>query len=127
MSRVLLAAGAYNILWGGFVVLFPLTMFRWFGMAPPNYPQLWQCIGMIVGVYGLGYAIAARDPLRHWPIVLVGFLGKVLGPVGFLQAALAGDFPWRFGWINVTNDLIWWVPFALILHEAHRAAGDSPP
>jgi small multidrug resistance pump len=86
MKPVLLAAGVYNILWGGFVLLFPLAMFRWFGMAAPNYPQLWQCVGMIVGVYGVGYIAAARDPLRHWPIVLVGFLGKVFGPIGFVQA-----------------------------------------
>ena len=73
---------------------------------------------MIVGVYGVGYAVAARDPLRHWPIVLVGLLGKVFGPIGFLQAALAGDLPWSFGWVLVGNDLVWWLPFAAILWRA---------
>lgn len=87
-------------------------------MAPPNYPEIWQCLGMVVGVYGIGYAIAAFDPVRHWPIVLVGLLGKLLGPIGFLWYALAGTLPWRGGWLNVTNDLIWWVPFALILRHA---------
>lgn len=120
MKPVLLAAGIYNIVWGGFVLFFPLTMFRWFGMQPPNYPQIWQCVGMIVGVYGVGYIAAAFDPLRHWPIVLVGFLGKVFGPIGFVQAALAGVFPWSFGINNITNDLIWWIPFALILRRAHQ-------
>jgi small multidrug resistance pump len=124
MRRVLLAAGAYNILWGGFVVLFPAAMFRWLDMAQPNYPELWQCIGMIVGVYGLGYAIAAFDPARHWPIVLVGFLGKVFGPIGMAQALWTGGLPWGFALNNVTNDLIWWWPFALILKyawERHQA------
>ena len=41
-------------------------------------------MGMIVGVYGIGYLIAARDPRTHWPIVLVGLLGKVFGPIGFV-------------------------------------------
>jgi small multidrug resistance pump len=121
MKPVLLAAAAYNLAWGSFVVLFPAALFTWFGMEPPNYPELWQCIGMIVGVYGIGYGIAAFDPARHWPIVLVGFLGKLFGPVGFLQSALQGRLPWRFGWLNVTNDLIWLVPFALILLHAWRA------
>lgn len=121
MSRVLLAAAAYNILWGGFVVFFPLTVFRWLDMEPPNYPQIWQCVGMIVGVYGVGYAVAATDPLRHWPVVLVGFLGKVFGPTGFLQAALTGALPWRFGLNNLTNDVIWWIPFAMILYRAYQA------
>jgi hypothetical protein len=120
MKPVLLAAGIYNILWGGFVVLFPLTMFRWLDMPAPNYVEIWQCVGMIVGVYGVGYIAAAFDPLRHWPIVLVGFLGKVFGPIGFLQAALTGTLPWRFGLNNITNDLIWWIPFALILRRAYQ-------
>lgn len=122
MVRVLLAAAAYNVLWGGAVILFPEAGFRWIGIDPPRYPALWQCIGMIVGVYGVGYALAARDPFRHWPIVLVGLLGKVLGPLGFLAAAGSGQFPWRAGAVIVSNDLVWWVPFGLILAGAARAA-----
>ncbi len=118
MRNVLLAAGVYNVLWGAFAVLFPAAIFDWLGMPQPNYPQFWQCIGMIVGVYGLGYAIAAFDPARHWPIVLVGFLGKVFGPLGMVQALWTGQLPWGFALNCVTNDLIWWVPFALILKHA---------
>jgi peroxiredoxin len=118
MRSVLLAAGLYNILWGAFAVLFPGAIFSWLDMPQPNYPQFWQCIGMIVGVYGIGYAIAAFDPVRHWPIVLVGFLGKVMGPLGMVQALWTGQLPWGFALNCVTNDLIWWVPFALILKHA---------
>ncbi|MEK0449861.1 MAG: hypothetical protein RL088_2129 [Verrucomicrobiota bacterium] len=118
MRNVLLAAGAYNVLWGAFVVLFPSVIFQWLGMPLPNYPQLWQCIGMIVGVYGLGYAIAASDPARHWPIVLVGLLGKIFGPLGMVQALWTGALPWGFAVNCVTNDLVWWVPFGFILKHA---------
>lgn len=118
----LLAAGAYNLVWGSLVIAFPLALFQWLNIPLPVYPELWQCIGMIVGVYGVGYVIAAFDPDRHWPIVLVGFLGKLLGPIGFVHAAMQGHFPWAMGWVNVTNDLIWLVPFALILKGAHDAA-----
>jgi small multidrug resistance pump len=120
MKWVLLAAAAYNLAWGALVVAFPQELFRRLGMPEPNYPQIWQCVGMIVGVYGVGYAIAAFDPARHWPIVLVGLLGKLLGPVGFLDAAWRGELPWLFGLVNVTNDLIWLVPFALILAHAYK-------
>jgi hypothetical protein len=122
MRAVLLLAAAYNLAWGALVLLFPSAYFDWLGIPRPNYPPLWQCLGMIVGVYGVGYAIAAGDPLRHWPIVLVGLLGKVLGPIGFLDAVRRGELPWAFGWVNVSNDLIWWVPFALILLRAYRSA-----
>jgi len=116
----LLAAAVYNGAWGAWVVCAPLQPFRLAGMEVPRYPEVWQCVGMIVGVFGIGYAIAAFDPVRHWPIVLVGLLGKVLGPLGFLAAALEGRLPWHAGWTIVTNDLIWWGPFAAILLHAHR-------
>lgn len=120
MRHTLRAAAVYNIAFGGFVVLFPNVVFQKMGMPLPNYPEIWQCVGMIVGVYGVGYWIAASDPLVHWPIVLVGLMGKIFGPIGFLQAALTGKLPWAFGWINVTNDLIWWIPFTVILLRARR-------
>ncbi len=123
MTWVLVAAAAYNLVWGGWVMLFPLMGFELAGLAPPRYPQIWQCVGMIVGVYGVGYAIAALNPMRHWPIVLVGLLGKVLGPIGFLDAAVRGTLPWAVGWTIATNDLIWWVPFAMILYRAWRPLG----
>lgn len=117
---VLLAAAAYNVLWGAAVILFPDATLRLLGL-PDATDFLWQCIGMIVGVYGIGYGIAAFDPRRHWPIVLVGLLGKLFGPVGFLDGALRGDVPWSLGWTILTNDLIWWGPFALILRDAWSA------
>jgi hypothetical protein len=123
------AAAVYNVAWGLFIVCFPLAIWPWLEMQPPRYPQLWQCIGMIVGVYGVGYWIAAGDPARHWPIVLVGWLGKVLGPIGFLLAALRGELPWSFGLVNLFNDAIWWVPFTAALYHAWRAnsaSGEDP-
>ena len=124
MSRVLYAAAVYNLAWGALVVLFPLAPFRWTGMPPPNYPEIWQCLGMVVGVYGVAYALAARDPLRHWPIVLAGLLGKILGPMGFLYAASQGRLPWRASWTILTNDLIWWLPLAVMLGAAYRSRAE---
>ena len=122
MRRVLLLAAIYNVLWGAFAVGFPLAAFRWAGLAPPNYPELWQCVGMLVGVYGVAYAAAVRDPYRHWPVVLAGLLGKILGPIGFVHAAITGRLPWALGWTILTNDVAWWIPFALILAGARSNA-----
>lgn len=121
---VLVMAGCYNLLWGAVVVFFPAALFQWAGAEPPTYEAIWQCLGMVVGVYGVGYLIAARSPLVHWPIVLVGLMGKVLGPAGFLLAALRGQLPWSWGLTIITNDLIWWAPFGAILYLAVRAHSD---
>jgi peroxiredoxin len=125
MSRWLVAAGIYNLAWGALTVLVPNWLFDLTGMERPLYPFIWQCVGMIVGVYGIGYLAAARDPFRHWPIVLVGFLGKIFGPLGYLAGVLDGTVPAAFGFTLPTNDLIWWVPFGLMLYGAFRANSDT--
>lgn len=130
MSHWLVAAGIYNLLWGGLTVLLPAWLFTLTGMEQPRYPFIWQCVGMIVGVYGLGYLAAARDPVRHWPIVMVGFLGKIFGPLGYVMGVLKGEVPAAFGVTLPTNDLIWWVPFALILLHAracHQTLSSAAP
>lgn len=116
-------AAAYNILWGAFVILWPGALFLWAGLPEPQYPEIWQCVGMIVGVYGLGYYWASRNPIRHWPIVAVGLLGKVLGPIGFIKALYDGVFNSSFAIVIVFNDLIWWFPFSLILYQAYKVHG----
>lgn len=112
------AAAVYNALWGAFASLFPDGLFKLLGIPPLNYPSMFQCIGMMVGVYAIAYWLIARDPVRFGPLVYVGLLGKVLGPVGFLVSALRGTLPWSFGLVNVTNDLIWlptFIPFAYLV------------
>ena len=125
---VLWAAGIYNLAWGVAMITFPHALFDLAGIDRLNYPEIWQCVGMIVGVYGIGYIIAANDPRRHWPIVLVGLLGKIFGPIGFAGALLRGTFPPLFGLTILTNDLIWWIPFGMILWDAaKRRPGDPRP
>jgi len=121
MVRVLVAAAVYNFAFGIWAVLWPGQWFAISGMAPPLYPDIWRTVGMIVGVYGIGYAIAASNPFRHWPVIFVGLLGKFFGPLGFVTAVLGGTLPLRAGWLLLANDLVWWVPFTLILWGAVQA------
>ncbi len=121
IQTMLKLAGLYNILWGVLVIIFPEAIFKFLEMPLPNYLELWQCIGMIVGVYGVGYFIAAQDPETHWPIILVGFLGKIFGPIGFIKALLIGSFPLKFLGVIVLNDLVWLIPFYYALIYAYEA------
>lgn len=132
LKYTLALAGLYNLIWGAWVILFPASLFAIMDLPQPAYPAIWQCVGMIVGVYGIGYLIAARDPLTHWPIILVGLLGKILGPIGFVYAALiTQELPVEFIWTIIPNDLVWWVPFTMLLvisakyHQGVNLTGDT--
>ncbi|MEM1328426.1 MAG: alkyl hydroperoxide reductase [Bacteroidota bacterium] len=125
MFYVLWIAGIYNILWGSSVIFFPNLFFDLVSMERPSYIMIWQCVGMIVGVYGVGYILAAYNPLVHYPIVVVGFLGKIFGPIGFAFYLIKGAFPIAFGLTIIFNDLIWWLPFGAILLAAYKAHGFS--
>lgn len=125
-SQWLFAAGVYNLVWGASVIVWPHWLFDATGLERMNYPEIWQCVGMIVGVYGLGYLIAATSPRTHWPIVLVGLLGKIFGPMGFTIAMVRGVFPPAFGLTILTNDLMWWIPFGMILWDAWRSRAFDP-
>lgn len=117
---VFYAAAIYNAVWGIVMVLFPNLMFDLLDIARPNYPALFQCIGMMVGVYAIGYWLVAKDPVRYAMFAWIGLAGKVFGPVGLSMSAMSGELPWRFGWICVTNDLIWWIPFIMFLMQVKK-------
>ena len=119
----LYAAAIYNLLWGALNVLFPALFFQVVGMAPPSYPPLWQVVGMFVLVYAPAYWWAGRFPTRHRHLIVIGLLGKLLGPLGFVWSAWAGSLPLAFGWTLLTNDLIWWPAFGLYLRDAARQNG----
>lgn len=121
MSLTLRIAAIYNLIWGAWVVLFPQHFFELAGMEPINHEMVWQGMGMVIGVYGLGYWWAAQNPLIHWPIVLVGFLGKIFGPLGFFMNYFQGKVPFEFIYTLFTNDFIWWIPFFIILRKAYQS------
>lgn len=121
------AAALYNLLWGSITVLFPQMFFRLIGMPVPNLLPLWQCIGMFVLVYAPAYWWAGRYPSRHGHLILIGLLGKLLGPIGFVWAVAQGQLPLAFGLTNLTNDVIWWPAFVLYLCAVARLSGGWVP
>lgn len=114
-------AGIYNLAFGAWAGLFPGAFFRWFALEAPRYPSVWACLGMVVGVYGLLYLHAARRLDHAWPIIAVGLLGKVLGPLGLIAGTVReGELPLRMLALLALNDLVWWVPFGAFLLEGWR-------
>jgi len=115
-------AAIYNIGFGLWAGLWPRAFFDIVEMAPPNYPGLWQCLGMVVGLYGVLYASAAWQPEQAKLIIAVGLAGKILGPIGLAMTIHSGEWPWRTFTLVAFNDLIWWLPFTLFLLEGTNVA-----
>ncbi len=113
-----LVAGIYNILWGLWVSIDPNWLFRFAHMEVPNYPEIFVCVGMVVGLYGVVYLEIARRPTRGFLLALVGFIGKVLGPIGAIYYVYLGKWTFSALIMNLTNDFIWWIPFAIYLYDS---------
>jgi len=113
-------AAVYNVAFGIWACFWPGALFAKLEMAPPNYPSLWQCLSMVVGLYGLLYAYAAVRLDRAKLIIAVGLAGKILGPIGMFIAVRSGEWPLRAVTLIVFNDFIWWLPFALFLLDRTR-------
>jgi hypothetical protein len=121
------AAAIYNLLWGTINVLFPNVLFDLIGMQAPEYPPLWQVVGMFVLVYAPAYWWAGRNPEKHPHLILIGLLGKILGPIGFVFSVLTHQLPLAFGLSIIFNDLIWWPSFFMYLRDVAQEQGGLMP
>src|SRR5213594_4293625 len=113
-------AAVYNLAFGLWAGLAPDAFFDLFHLRQPLYPSIWSCLGMVVGTYGLGYAYAALHLERARPFIVIGLLGKVLGPLGWVVTVRSGEWPVRTFPLVLFNDLVWWLPFALFLIDDTR-------
>jgi small multidrug resistance pump len=116
-----LAATIYNLVWGILVILFPRVPFELAGISlgqPDTIAiSFWQCIGMFVMVFAIGYYYLWKDPERYAPFALIALLGKIFGPIGFVWCWYHGTIPGHVGFTIITNDLIWWPAFGMFLYE----------
>lgn len=100
MKMALALAGVAYLAGGAWLIYSP-------GPAP-----LCPVAGMTAALFGLGCLIAARAPLQHWPIALLGILGQV--------AMTAAARPSSSDhWPILAADL-WVIPFALVLRASWK-------
>lgn len=120
LSRLIMTfAAIYNLFWGILICIHPKVIL--FDDTDSVFVTIvLQCIGMLVGVYGIAYYFASRDPARYWPLIFVGLIGKILGPIGSLHYIFTNQLDASFFWVNVFNDVIWILPFAWILYHVYK-------
>lgn len=117
----LLVAGLQCLIWGVFIIVWPERSSLAYGFSrPPAEMFLWQGTGLVIVLFGLGYLIASDNPSQHWVIILIGLLSKSLGPIGMAWSVNQGDISSRVLYLIPINDLIWLMPFGLILLRVYR-------
>jgi len=112
------AAGVYNIAWGLYSAVDPQWLFRFSGLPLQNHPEIFACLAMVIGLYGVLYLEVARLPERGFLLAAVGLVGKVLGPIGLARLIWIGQWPLASAVLCLTNDFIWWIPFGIYLRDA---------
>ena len=120
-SKLLIAAAIHCCVWGLFIMAWPAVSFTVYGYADPLVNTLvWQGCGFVIFLFGSGYGFAASDPDRHYSLVLMGAIAKACGTVGVVYGYFSGDLVLHsLLWI-VVNDVLWIVPFAIMVRGAIR-------
>ena len=103
---------ALQRLWGRDVMLYVGGVSFWIMLA------VFPLLVIAVGLYGILYLEVARMPEHGWLLAAVGLSGKILGPIGLSVLLWQGVWPLATLVLCITNDLLWWVPFLLYLHDA---------
>ena len=114
-KAIVLIAAIYGVFMG--LIVFAEPELLLFGNPPtPFLLIIIKFIALLVGMYGVAYYFASRDPKRYWHLILVGFIGKVLAGIFFFYYAKAGLLHHKFIFINLFNNVIWIVPMAWVLY-----------
>lgn len=117
---ILKIAGYYSLIWGIVITFMPTIVLNFFQVDLTQGFVFWQFFGMIVGVSGIGYFIAASDIGKHWPIVLVGFLGCIMSTFVFAKGLATGSLNQNFALPLLFSSAVWIVPFYYILILAYE-------
>lgn len=127
MPLVLCLAGLYCVAFAVVTLAWPDQAYAQTGLDASGHQMLVRVIGMFYLVFGCSYFLAARDPIRHWRIVL-------LCVMKILIVLAAGAYSW---WnqllapplilLLIIDDLLWLLPFLMILWSSVQANLGRPP
>jgi hypothetical protein len=76
VKTLLLVAAVYDIVAGLVFALCYRPIYERFGVDLPNHAGYVQLSALFVFVFGIGFYIASRDPVRNLGIILMGILMK---------------------------------------------------
>lgn len=121
-TRVFAAAALLNVAVGLGLFVAPAPTLSMMGVAPPSSRVLLQLAAWLILVFGIGYALTARDPDGNRDLMRLGAIGKM----AVLPLMLAGWARGEVGPAGVASgggDLV----FALLFLDVLRRTRGSAP
>jgi hypothetical protein len=126
MRRLLNLVGGYNLLAGLTMMVFYHECFKFIGVPKPHLMLPVQLVGILVGLFGVGYLIVARNPVENRNLLVLGFWSKALGSSLGIGYVLLGKLPPVFLVILFFADIMYLPPFWIIMQRLKAlAAGQS--
>ena len=114
-KHLLTIVGVYYLLSGLFNSIFPKVAFKVANMDVPLHLFVWQHVSILFAVLGFGFLIAASNPTRYWPIILMGILKMGFGLGGYVLLLINGGVSIAFGLHVLLADGIWFLPMIIVL------------
>jgi hypothetical protein len=127
MKLVLLLAGLYCAGFATVCICWPDQAFDATGLVATGHLTLVQIIGMLYAVFACGFFLAARQPIRHWRIVLLSTIKILLAVAVAAYTWWHSIIPPRLILLLIIDDLLWLVPFLMILWSTLQAHLGRPP
>jgi len=122
MRYLLRFAGCFNLLAGLAMISLYHEGYKLLGVPKPALVLPVQVMGILVGLFGVGYHLVANRPVENRSILMLGFWSKLLSSVLALAYVVAGRLPWGFAVVVFLSDVIYLPPFYVILRRLYRAA-----
>lgn len=127
MTRLLWFVGGYNLLAGTGMLCLYHEGYKLLGLEKPQLNLPIQLVGILVGLFGVGYWMVAAHPVENRNILLLGFWSKALGSVLGIYYVGVGKLPPFFLILLFVSDIVYLPPFYLILRRQKRLAAETRP
>src|SRR5262245_5760035 len=122
MKFVLRFVALFKMGAGLFMLIGYHETYRIIGMPKPEISFPIQLVGILVGLFGVGYYLVARNPIENRNVLALGFWSKFLGSCLGTAYVLLGKLPPQFVAVYFFADVIYLPPFYLIMRRLYALA-----
>lgn len=122
MCYLLRFAGTFNLLAGFGMICLIHEGYKLLGVPKPQLILPVQIMGILVGLFGVGYHLVASNPIENRNILMLGFWSKAISSAFALWYVGRGRLGPGFGVVVFFADVIYLPFFYVILRRLYRLA-----